>query len=316
MLRYATHQHKIASVLIDLSIDWTWFGSVARFEHNNPRGMRYMTTQDQNAQNVAQETTKSPTRKTTAKATDKKQSALSVIQSTLKAPKNIHNSYGGFWYRNAESILEAVKPLLAENNCTLVLRDDVRCVGQYTFIEATAIFTDENGKETVVTACAGVEPKKGMDLSQAFGASSSYARKYALNGLFLIDDTKDADSDEYQNQVRKNNNQQQNNAQNNQQQRSQNNSNLNNQQPNNAQYNQQPNNVTPPAVKQKPKHLFDLDPSQHQAKFNDALGRIKTAIDANALNAAVDFFAGTIYANDINNTCSARADQLGILNNG
>lgn len=115
---------------------------------------------------------------------------LKEIQQQLKAPKNQYNKFGQYNYRSCEDILEAVKPMLGDS--TLILSDTVKECGGMVFIEATAKFRDENF-EVSVTACAGVEHQKGMTLSQSFGASSSYARKYALNGLFLIDDSKDGD---------------------------------------------------------------------------------------------------------------------------
>ncbi len=116
---------------------------------------------------------------------------LQQIQKQLKAPKNQFNSFGKYHYRSCEDILEAIKPMLGDS--ILTLTDTVKECGGMVFIEATARFqTGDN--ITDVTACAGVESRKGMDLAQSFGASSSYARKYALNGLFLIDDTKDADA--------------------------------------------------------------------------------------------------------------------------
>lgn len=121
---------------------------------------------------------------------------LLKIQTELKAPKNLYNEFGKYNYRSCESILEAVKPLCLEENCTLVICDDVIITNAENYIKATAILTDIDGNEKIeVTAFAREAiSKKGMDSSQITGASSSYARKYALNGLFLIDDTKDADS--------------------------------------------------------------------------------------------------------------------------
>lgn len=119
---------------------------------------------------------------------------LIKIQAELKAPKNQFNSFGKYKYRSVEDILEAVKPLLAKYECTLTIHDEVKEVGGLTFIEATAsIQKDMEGR--TVTAQAGIDiNRKGMDIAQSFGSSSSYARKYALNGLFLIDDTKDPDA--------------------------------------------------------------------------------------------------------------------------
>lgn len=114
---------------------------------------------------------------------------LIKIQSELKAPKNQFNSFGKYKYRSCEDILEAVKPLLLKYGCTLTIHDEVKEVGGLVFIEATAsIQKDLEGR--TVTAQAGIDPnRKGMDIGQSFGSSSSYARKYALNGLFLIDDS-------------------------------------------------------------------------------------------------------------------------------
>ncbi len=123
---------------------------------------------------------------------------LKEIQTMLKAPKNLYNKYGGFNYRNAEGIYEAVKPLLNQLNMTLVINDSVQNVGTKNYIKATAYLTDcETGEQLFSCALAReTETKKGMDDSQITGTASSYARKYALNGLFLLDDTKDEDSDE------------------------------------------------------------------------------------------------------------------------
>lgn len=116
------------------------------------------------------------------------------IQGRLKAPKNQRNSFGNYNYRSCEDILEAVKPLLQHHKVTVNLSDETIQLGELYFIQATAVISD--GKDSIsVRAQAGITPnKKGMDIAQSFGASSSYARKYALNGLFLIDDTKDADA--------------------------------------------------------------------------------------------------------------------------
>jgi len=120
--------------------------------------------------------------------------SLIKIQSELKAPKNQMNSFGKYKYRSCEDILEALKPLLLKHECTLTVTDEVKQVGDLIYIEATASIQKGDEGRTV-TAQAGIDTnRKGMDLSQTFGAASSYARKYALNGLFLIDDTKDADA--------------------------------------------------------------------------------------------------------------------------
>jgi hypothetical protein len=114
---------------------------------------------------------------------------LIQIQSELKAPKNQFNAFGKYKYRSCEDILEAVKPLLNKYRCILTIDDDVKEVAGIVFIESTAHLKSENGSASV-KAQAGIDPnRKGMDIAQCFGASSSYARKYALNGLFLIDDS-------------------------------------------------------------------------------------------------------------------------------
>lgn len=126
---------------------------------------------------------------------------LIAIQNELKAPKNLFNSFGNYKYRNLEGILEAVKPLLKKYNCTLVISDKVENVGDYNYITATAELSNADGERIVVSASARESvTKKGMDDSQITGTASSYARKYCVNGLFLIDDTKDADTDEYRNE--------------------------------------------------------------------------------------------------------------------
>ena len=119
---------------------------------------------------------------------------LYKIQSALKAPKRQFNSFGKYNYRNCEDILEALKPLLLEYKATLFITDSIHQVGEIIYVEATCTFLV--GTNSIVSkAQAGIDPnRKGMDIAQCFGASSSYARKYALNGLFLIDDTKDPDS--------------------------------------------------------------------------------------------------------------------------
>lgn len=124
--------------------------------------------------------------------------ALNKIQTELKAPKNLYNSFGKYKYRNFEGICEAVKPLLAQTGTTLVVTDSMENIGDRYYIKAKAVLTSvEDGSEVVAEALAR-EPiaKKGMDEAQITGATSSYARKYCLNGLFLLDDTKDPDTDE------------------------------------------------------------------------------------------------------------------------
>ena len=121
---------------------------------------------------------------------------LSKIQAELKAPKSQFNSFGKYNYRSCEDILEGVKPLLTEVKASLILNDAVEQIGERIYIKATATLIDiEKGEKVEVSAYAREdETKKGMDLSQVTGSTSSYARKYALNGLFCIDDTKDSDA--------------------------------------------------------------------------------------------------------------------------
>lgn len=128
---------------------------------------------------------------------------LMRIQTEIKAPKNLYNSFGKYKYRNAEGICEAVKPFLARENVALVLEDNIIEVGGRIYVKATATLKDNETYEDVSATAYAREAleKKGMDDSQITGTASSYARKYALNGLFLLDDTKDADSDEYKAQI-------------------------------------------------------------------------------------------------------------------
>lgn len=117
------------------------------------------------------------------------------IISELKAPKGQYNSFGKYKYRSCEDILEAVKPLCVKNNVLLTITDDIVLIGDRFYVKATATVTNLEGASVSASALAREEDtKKGMDGSQVTGASSSYARKYALNGLFCIDDTKDADA--------------------------------------------------------------------------------------------------------------------------
>lgn len=120
---------------------------------------------------------------------------LIKIQSKLKAPKGQLNSFGGYKYRSCEDILEAVKPLLAEEGLLLVLSDEIVAVGDRVYVKATAhLYGDKDEKVTVFAYARECQSRKGMDESQITGATSSYARKYVLSGLFLLDDTKDADT--------------------------------------------------------------------------------------------------------------------------
>lgn len=122
---------------------------------------------------------------------------LIEVQNKLKAPKSQFNSFGKYSYRNAEDILEAVKPILKEFKAVVFIKDDIDLIGDRYYVRAIAKFVDiETGVGIEVAAYAREsEEKKGMDSAQVTGATSSYARKYALNGLFLIDDTKDNDHD-------------------------------------------------------------------------------------------------------------------------
>ena len=126
---------------------------------------------------------------------------LMLIQSELKAPKGQRNTFGKYNYRSCEDIFEAVKPLLCKYDCVLTVTDDLVMIGQRYYIKATATIRSGSESQTVCAFARESEEKKGMDASQVTGATSSYARKYALNGLFLIDDSKDADTDEYQQQT-------------------------------------------------------------------------------------------------------------------
>ena len=124
---------------------------------------------------------------------------LMNIQNELKSPKGQYNSFGKYKYRSCEDILEAVKPICKKYSTTLVLTDEMQNIGERYYIKSNAILFDiENGESVINSAFAREEEtKKGMDGSQITGTASSYARKYALNGLFNIDDTKNADTDEY-----------------------------------------------------------------------------------------------------------------------
>lgn len=215
-------------------------------------------------------------------------SALRKIQLELKAPKSKYNEYGKFHYRSCEDILEAVKPLLEKYSCDMVITDDVHDIAGIPVITAKVVFKDADGNVTEVKAHAGVEAKKGMDASQTFGASSTYARKYALNGLFLIDDTKDADSDEYQESMNGQGSQQ-----NQQQQRS-----------NNTQQNRRQQQNQQQAANQKPKRSLE-------ERYQSALNQIKSTNDPKLLDTALGAFAPTKYARSIEKACKARADQMG-----
>lgn len=125
---------------------------------------------------------------------------LLAIQTKLKAPKGQYNSFGKYSYRSAEDILEAVKPLNAEQGVLLTITDEIKEIGGRVYVVATATVSDGTGELKVSAFAREPENKKGMDESQITGATSSYARKYALNGLYAIDDNKDADTDEHKQQ--------------------------------------------------------------------------------------------------------------------
>jgi len=121
--------------------------------------------------------------------------SLLKIQSELKAPKNQFNSFGKYKYRSTEDILEALKPLLLKYECTMVISDNIKEKVNIIYCESAVLLIDKQGQRYESCASAGIDPnRKGMDISQSFGSSSSYARKYALSALFLLDDTKDADA--------------------------------------------------------------------------------------------------------------------------
>jgi len=119
---------------------------------------------------------------------------LMLIQSRLKAPKNQYNSFGKYNYRSCEDILEGLKPLLVEHDAVVLLTDEIVLIGDRYYVKAIATFADAANSITTTAYAREDETKKGMDLAQVTGSVSSYARKYALNGLFCIDDTKDSDS--------------------------------------------------------------------------------------------------------------------------
>ena len=130
---------------------------------------------------------------------------LVTVQNELKAPKGQFNKFGNYKYRSAEDILTAVKPLLADNELAMTISDEICCMANgWVYVRATVKIFDAETKEEIASNTAFAresESKKGMDASQITGTASSYARKYALNGMFLIDDTKDADTDEFHKQT-------------------------------------------------------------------------------------------------------------------
>lgn len=132
-------------------------------------------------------------------------SKLQKIQREMKAPKNLYNKFGNYSYRNAEGILESFKPYGEKYKVALTVSDDVVVVGDRYYIKATATLFDTESDSTISNSAFARESfdKKGQDDSQITGTASSYARKYALNGLFLLDDTKDADTDEFHEETKK-----------------------------------------------------------------------------------------------------------------
>lgn len=128
---------------------------------------------------------------------------VGLAQAELKAPKNQYNSFGKYNYRSCEDILEAAKPINKKHGLVLLLTDKPVCIGQRYYIEATARLYDIESEQFIEATASAREAdtKKGMDDSQVTGTASSYARKYALNGLYNIDDTKDADTDAYKKQT-------------------------------------------------------------------------------------------------------------------
>ena len=128
---------------------------------------------------------------------------LQKVQNEIKAPKNLYNSFGKYKYRNVEGILESFKPYGKKYGLALTISDEIVQIGERIYVKAIASLHDIETSESIQNTAFARESleKKGMDDSQITGTASSYARKYALNGLFLLDDTKDADTDEYHNQV-------------------------------------------------------------------------------------------------------------------
>ena len=121
--------------------------------------------------------------------------ALIAIQNEIKAPKGQVNKFGNYNYRSCEDILVAVKPLLEKHNASILITDEIKEVAGIPYVEATVVFKAADNEALSVRAQAGINPnRKGMDIAQSFGSSSSYARKYALAGLLLLDDNKDSDS--------------------------------------------------------------------------------------------------------------------------
>lgn len=228
---------------------------------------------------------------------NKQVSDLCAIQCELKAPKSKFNKYGNFWYRSTEDVLEALKPLLAKYGCELTITDECSDIGGVPVVRAKVLFVDSKGKEYTATSFAGIETKKGMDMSQVFGSASTYARKYALNGMFLIDDNKDADSDEYR--------EQHNGPQGNQQQQN------TQQQRNQQSRGQQQQNQQQSGQQQSGKQNRPIS-----ERFNNAVAQIKTTNDPSFLDLCINSFGPTQYSEAIQRACEARADQMGWVKGG
>ena len=133
---------------------------------------------------------------------------LATVQSTLNAPKSNYNSFGKYAYRSCEDIMGAVKPLLAEHGLVQFVSDEIELIGNRYYVKATVTVTDGKTTHSVSASARESESKKGMDDAQVTGSTSSYARKYALNGMYNIDDTKDADTNQYREQAKNNAHQQ------------------------------------------------------------------------------------------------------------
>lgn len=133
---------------------------------------------------------------------------LIKVQATLNAPKNQYNSFGKYNYRSCEDIMGAVKPLLAEHGLVQFVSDEIELIGNRYYVKSTVTITDGKTTHSVSASARESESKKGMDDAQVTGSTSSYARKYALNGMYNIDDTKDADTNQYREQAKNNAHQQ------------------------------------------------------------------------------------------------------------
>lgn len=240
---------------------------------------------------------------------EKTTSDLCAIQCELKAPKSKWNKFSSFYYRSTEDILEAVKPLLAKYGCELTISDECSDIAGIPVVKAVVVFIDSKGKDYTSTAFAGIEAKKGMDMSQVFGSASTYARKYALNGMFLIDDTKDADSDEYQ-EGQQQSGQKQSGAR----QQSNNQQQSRDQQQQSGQHQNQMRDVTPPRNNGQQQGGKASRPIGD--RFNDALSQIKTTQDPCFLDLCVNTFGPTQFSEAIQRACEVRASQMGWTKGG